>query len=133
MEHSDGEALVRALLQAIGTRDRAALTALLDEDVRWSWPVSVSTRWGWPRPVVGRSETLKRLAPEVSNFQDGSTTWNVLQVLVDGDRVAFAAERHATQADGHPYNVEYLFLLRFSNGRIVEALDTLDTALALPR
>jgi ketosteroid isomerase-like protein len=53
-------------------------------------------------------------------------------VLVDGDRVAFAAERHATQADGRPYHVEYLFLLRVNNGRIVEALDTLDTALALP-
>jgi ketosteroid isomerase-like protein len=132
MEHSEGEALVRALLQAIGTRDREALTELLDEDVRWSWPASVSIRWGWPRPVVGRAETLKRLAPEVSAFQDGSTTWEVLQVLVDGDRVAFAAERRATRADGRPYNVEYVFLLRFGNGRIVEALDTLDTALALP-
>ena len=132
MEHSEGERLVRALLQAIGTRDRQALTALLDEDVRWSWPASVSIRWGWPRPVVGRDATLERLAPEVSAFQDGSTTWGVLQVLVDGDRVAVAAERRATRADGRPYNVEYVFLLRFVNGRIVEALDTLDTALALP-
>ena len=132
MEHSEGEALVRALLRAIGTRDREALTALLDEDVRWSWPVSVSMRWGWPRPVVGRDETLERLAPEVSAFQDGSTTWDVLQVLVDGDRVAVAVERRATRADGRPYNVEYVFLLRFVDGRIVEALDTIDTALALP-
>lgn len=132
MEHSEGEALVRALLQAIGTRDREALTALLDEDVRWSWPVSVSIRWGWPRPVVGRDETLARLAPEVSAFRDGSTTWEVLQVLVDGDRVAVAVERRATRADGRPYNVEYVFLLRFVDGRIVEALDTIDTALALP-
>ena len=132
MEHSEGETLVHALLQAIGTRDREALTALLDEDVRWSWPVSVSIRWGWPRPVVGRDEALQRLAPEVSSFQDGTTTWEVLQVLVDGDRVAVAVERRATRADGHPYNVEYVFLLRFNNGRIVEALDTLDTALALP-
>ena len=132
MEHSEGETLVRTLLQAMGSRDREALTALLDEDVRWSWPASVSTRWGWPRPVVGRAETLERLAPEHSSFQDGTTTWEVLQVLVDGDRVAFAAERHATQLDGRPYNVEYVFLLRFRNGRIVEALDTLDTALALP-
>jgi ketosteroid isomerase-like protein len=132
MERSEGEALVRALLQAIGTRDREALTALLDEDVRWSWPVSVSIRWGWPRPVVGRDETLERLAPEVSAFQDGSTTWDVLQVLVDGDRVAVAVERRATRADGRPYNVEYVFLLRVVDGRIVEALDTIDTALALP-
>lgn len=132
MEHSEGERLVRALLQAIGTRDRQALTALLDEDVRWSWPASVSIRWGWPRPVVGRDATLERLAPEVSAFQDDSTTWGVLHVLVDGDRVAVAAERRATRADGRPYNVEYVFLLRFVNGRIVEALDTLDTALALP-
>ena len=132
MEHSEGEALVRALVQAIGTRDREALTALLDEDVRWSWPASVSIRWGWPRPVVGRDETLARLAPEVSAFRDGSTTWEVLQVLVDGDRVAVAVERRATRADGRPYNVEYVFLLRVVNGRIVEALDTLDTALALP-
>jgi ketosteroid isomerase-like protein len=132
MKHSEGEALVRVLLQAIGTRDREALTALLDEDVRWSWPVSVSMRWGWPRPVVGRDETLVRLAPEVSAFQDGSTTWEVLQVLVDGDRVAVAVERRSTRADGRPYNVEYVFLLRFVDGRIVEALDTIDTALALP-
>ena len=132
MERSEGEVLVRALLQAIATRDRDALTALLDEDVHWSWPVSVCNRWGWPRPVVGRAETLERLAPEISAFQDGSTTWEVLQVLVDGDRVAFAAVRRATQADGRPYNVEYVVLLRFRNGRIVEALDTLDTALALP-
>ena len=132
MEHSEGERLVRALLQAIGTRDLEALTALLDEDVRWSWPASVSIRWGWPRPVVGRDATLERLAPEVSAFQDDSTTWGVLHVLVDGDRVAVAAERRATRADGRPYNVEYVFLLHFVNGRIVEALDTLDTALALP-
>ena len=132
MEHSEGEALVRALLHAIGTRDREALTALLDEDVRWSWPVSVSNRWGWPRPVVGRDETLERLAPAVSAFRDGSTTWEVLQVLVDGDRVAVAVERRATRADGRPYNVEYVFLLRVVDGRIVEALDTIDTALALP-
>ena len=132
MDHSEGEALVHALLHAIGTRDRTALTELLDEDVRWSWPASVSIRWGWPRPVVGRAQTLERLAPEVSAFQDGSTTWEVLQVLLDGDRVAFAAERRATRADGRPYNVEYLFLLRVVDGRIVEALDTLDTALALP-
>src|SRR4029078_12459056 len=98
MEHSEGEALVRALVQAIGTRDRQALTALLDEDVRWSWPASVSIRWGWPRPRGGRAKTLEGLAPEIPAFRDVSVTWEVLQVLLEVDRVAVAVERRATRA-----------------------------------
>ena len=58
----------------------------------------------------------ERLAPEVSGFRDGTTTWDVLQVLVDGDHVAFAALRRATRADGRPYHVEYVFLPVRSRG-----------------
>lgn len=131
MDEREAEALVRRMLDAIAARDRATLGALLADDARWWWPASVSARHGWSRPVVGRDEILTRLAPERSNFTGGSTTWTILELVVGADKIAACVERAATQADGQPYRVEYVFVMRLRDGRLVEVRDALDTLLAV--
>ena len=133
MEHREAEALVRVGLEAMGTRAGEARGVLLDEDARRSAPASVSERSERPRPVAGCAKTMALLAPEGSFLRDGTTTWELLEVLVDGDRIAWAAERTARRADGSSERVEYVVLLRGVDGRIVEPRDTLDTLMAVQR
>jgi ketosteroid isomerase-like protein len=131
MNIHEAEALVRELLDGIAARDRDKLGAMLADDARWWWPASVSARNGWPRPVVGRDEILMRLAPDRSNFTDGTTTWTILELVAGGDGIAACVERAATQADGTPYRVEYVFVMRCRDGQLVEVRDALDTLMAV--
>jgi uncharacterized protein len=53
----------------------------------------------------------------------------VTNLLVDGDRAAVEMESLSTALNGEPFDNTYCWIVRFSNGTIVEVRAYLDSAL----
>jgi ketosteroid isomerase-like protein len=79
--------------------------------------------------VRTKAEALKAAAITLDIFPKGLPT--VIHTMVgEGDRLVVEAESFATHVSGKPYNNQYLFLMRFRDGKIVEMKEYLDTQLA---
>jgi ketosteroid isomerase-like protein len=107
--------------------DAAALRTMLADDARWWVPPSVEGRVA--RPLDG-ADAVARLAGGVttSSFRPGTTTWHVLHVTAEEDRVSVLAQRHAVGANGRAYENDYHWLFRFAGDLIAEIWEVLDTS-----
>ena len=79
--------------------------------------------------VRSKAEALAAAKLAIGIFPKGLPTV-IHTIVAEGDRVAVEAESFATDVSGKLYNNQYLFLMRFRDGKVIELKEYLDTALA---
>ncbi len=114
-------------LDGMADSDTAGLRTLLTDDARWWVPPSVEGRVS--RPLDGADAVASLAGGETtSSFLAGTTTWHVLHVTAEEDRVSVLTQRRSVGANGRPYANDYHWLFRFAGDRIAEIWEVLDTA-----
>ena len=71
----------------------------------------------------------KILRPFTSRLEGGRISLTADEYISSGDRVAVLARSKAVGNSGLPYNNEYVFIFRVTDGKIAEIREYLDTAL----
>jgi len=129
MTLDDDKQTVHELLDAIARRDRVSLERLVTDDVVW-WAPRSASRHGLARPLVGRPAVVELLRGSKDFFRADTTTWTVIAMIGEGSNVVAHVERRCLTSKGAPYENDYLLRFDFDGGRIREAWEQTDTALA---
>ena len=129
MTIDDDKRTIGALLDGIAQRDRHALERLVTDDVVWWVPRSAS-RHGLARPLVGRAAVVELLRGSKDFFRPETTTWTVIAMIAEGSSIVAHVERRCLTSNGVDYENDYLLRFDFADGRICEAWEQTDTALA---
>jgi len=82
------------------------------------------------REIVGRSAVVELLRGSKEFFRADTTTWTVVAMIGEGSNVVAHVERRCLTSKGAPYENDYLLRFDFDGGRIREAWEQTDTALA---
>ena len=120
---------VLELLDGIARRDRSLLERLVTDDVVW-WAPRSASRHGLARPLVGRAAVVELLRGSKEFFRADTTTWTVITMIGEGSSVVAHVERRCLTSNGADYQNDYLLRFDFEGGRIREAWEQTDTALA---
>lgn len=118
------ERLQRAFA-ALADGNGALFRDALADDVAWT--LTGTTRWS--RTYRGKRAVLDELlAPLFARFADRYTA-TATRLIAEDDLVVVEAHGRVTTVDGRPYHNRYCYVCRFRDGRIVELVEYMDTAL----
>jgi ketosteroid isomerase-like protein len=117
--------LVRDAFEAMGRSDVRPLTELMTDD--FDWIIEGQSRFS--RRYEGK-EAVKRDLLDVL-FQAFATPYRftIDEIIAEGDRVVVLGRGEVRTKAGKDYNNSYCFVLRLTEGRLVELREYLDTAL----
>jgi ketosteroid isomerase-like protein len=118
---------VRAFFDVLQASRGDEMREYFTEDVRWWLPKSVELSGRGQRCLDGREVVVAIVGHVDANFKEVAYTFDHL--LEDGDLVALHATARGVRHPDQPYENEYVFLFRMSDGRIAEVWELLDTAL----
>ena len=114
---------LEAVFPAMFAQDRAALAALIHEDVTWHLPPFAKAQ-----PRRGRERAVEFLCTAGDAFyQPGTLAMEPELTAVEGDAAILLGWMTATTRDGKPYSNRYAFGIRFQDGLIIEAWELLDS------
>jgi len=107
------------------TGDNRPFFDLVADDVTWT---VIGTT-----PISGRYDSkrsfLKGAVSGLSQRLEGGIRARIRKVLADGDHVVLQWEGTSASRSGRPYRQTYCWVLRLSDGKIVEVTAYLDTEL----
>ena len=121
---------VAEFFAALGRADRAALRALVADDLVWVVPRSAIA------PYAGRHEGAERildlmLSAVDGTFEPGSQVAEPTLVVGEGDAVMAEVHMRARSRRGSLYDNWYCFVFELRGGRIREIREHVDTAHAV--
>ena len=117
--------VIERFFPAMFAADSAALAELLHPDVVWHVPPFVADEFGL---VEGCEAVLGFLCSAGDEFyQPGSFSLDVEVQAVEKDRAVIVGQMRAITSRGAPYINRYAFAFRFTDGRIREAYELLDS------
>jgi ketosteroid isomerase-like protein len=91
------------------------------------WTVTGSTKWS--KAYRGKQVVLTELlGPLNSQFADQYTN-TADRLIAEGDFVVVECRGHVTTKTGKPYNNTYCWVCRFSDGKLRELIEYMDTLL----
>lgn len=122
----DNKTLITQALAGMASGDARPFSALLDDAIVWRH----MGRGRWDFAVEGRGDLAEKLfRPLFVQFETRLTN-RPLRVFADGDTVIVEAEGHGVTRAGKTYNNRYAMFYRLKDGKIIEAREYMDTALA---
>lgn len=95
------------------------------DDIRWR----VMGMTPWSKTYEGKQSVLTDLLGELRARLADRYRATAQLIIAEGDRVVVQARGQATTKNGAPYNNEYCFIYRISEGQICEVIEYLDTEL----
>lgn len=134
MDTERNKARVRAYFEAIERGDRAALVALFDPEVRWRVPKGAIAPYGGMHRGAERIAEMM-LGAVGTAFVPGTQRIEVRLMLAEGDVVIAETRMTAKRPPraGQPvpdYENDYVFVVEFADGAIVEVREHVDTRYA---
>jgi ketosteroid isomerase-like protein len=121
--------LIEAMLAAMEAHDEEALTPVLHPDVVWWPPPTASRLLGEELPVRGREAVTRFFAGGARNYQPGTITDEIEQIIGAEPLVATVFTRRAiSRRNGRPYESRYCFVIRIEHGQMAEIWEYVDTA-----
>ncbi|TFG97840.1 MAG: nuclear transport factor 2 family protein [Myxococcales bacterium] len=128
MSVADHKETVREYFAAIGRCDRAAMRALVTEDLVWVVPRSAPPPFGGVHR--GAEHVIGMMVGAVSEaFLPGSQRTEFTAMVGEGDLVMAEAQMRARAPRGD-YENGYCFVVSFRGGRIAEIREHVDTIAA---
>lgn len=118
--------VIERIFEGLGRGDPSAFRDSLAEDVVWRVP----GEGVWAGVYEGREAVMRDLLrPVFAQFAD--TYVNTAEnIIVEGDRAVIECRGSVTTKKGEPYNNCYCWVCRLRDGKLVEIVEYMDTALA---
>lgn len=118
--------VIERIFEGLGRGDASAFRDSLAEDVVWRVP----GEGVWAGVYEGREAVMRDLLrPVFAQFAD--TYVNMAEnIIIEGDRAVIECRGSVTTKKGEPYNNSYCWVCRLRDGKLVEIVEYMDTALA---
>jgi len=125
MGASENKKLMEEIFAGLANRNGTPLIERMSDDFRW---INIGTS-KWSGTFDGKAAVLRDLlAPLRARLVERSRTV-ARRFIADGDYVIVEARGDNITKAGKPYNNEYCFVFRLSDGKIKEVKEYSDTAL----
>jgi ketosteroid isomerase-like protein len=125
MSAADNKRLLQDAFAALETGNGQPFVDCMADEFSW---VLVGTT-PWSGTYTGKAIVRRELfAPLFAQFADRYTN-TALRFIAEDDYVVVECQGKVTTRTGKPYNNTYCYVCRFSNGRMVELTEYMDTAL----
>lgn len=117
--------LMEAIFNDLANRDGTLFTDSMADDFRW---INIGTT-KWSKTHNGKQAVLRDLLAPLRARLTARSKTVAHRFIADGDHVVVEARGHNVTNAGLPYNNEYCFVFRLSEGKIREVTEYSDTAL----
>jgi ketosteroid isomerase-like protein len=125
MSSTENKRILQAAFAALETGDGTLFGDCMADD--FTWTIIGTTPWS--RTYSGKSVVQRELfRPLFAQFA-GRYTNRAIRFIAEDDYVVVEYRGNVTTKSGHAYNNSYCYICRFSNGKMVELTEYLDTAL----
>ena len=125
MTSAENKKLMQEIFAGLANRNGTLLVERMSDDFRW---INIGTN-KWSGMFDGKAAVLRDLlAPLRAALVERSRTV-AHRFIADGDYVIVEARGDNVTKAGKPYNNEYCFMFRLSDGKIKEVKEYSDTAL----
>ncbi|HVA77236.1 MAG TPA: nuclear transport factor 2 family protein [Candidatus Binataceae bacterium] len=125
MSASENKELVRKMFTDLGKGDAQAFMAAMAEDIRFT--IIGTTRFSGT--FKGKQELAAKLLGPLGAALEGGLVITPENLIADGDFVAMQSRGKSIAKNGKRYDNTYCQIFRFSNGKIHEVTEYLDTEL----
>ena len=125
MSTADNRKVMQDAVERWRAGDGGAIFRLLDDEVQWT----VTGTTPISRLYTSRRDFVDNALKPLSALLDGAIDPTVINVLADGDQVVLQWDGSAKTKGGMPYMNRYCWVMRFTDGKVVEGLAYLDTEL----
>jgi ketosteroid isomerase-like protein len=125
MSTEDNRKVMQDAVERWRAGDGGAIFRLLDDEVQWT----VTGTTPISRLYTSRRDFVDNALKPLSALLDGAIDPTVINVLADGDQVVLQWDGSAKTKGGMPYMNRYCWVMRFTDGKVVEGLAYLDTEL----
>lgn len=121
---ADNRALLTRIFEGLAKGDGRAFVDAMAED--FTWTMIGSTDWSGVYRGKGtvRGELLRPLMARFSAYRN-----TALRFIVEGDWAAIQCTGDAETVDGVRYDNTYCWVVRFSEGALIELVEYMDTEL----
>lgn len=129
MNTSDNKAIVTAIMNELARGNARPFVEAMAEN--FTWRAMGQSRLGkWRETYAGKHSVRSELfGPLLAQFS-GVFTSTASQIFADGDYVIVESQGAGTTKGGEAYNNRYCLVFRMAEGKLIEAREYLDTALA---
>jgi ketosteroid isomerase-like protein len=125
MTSAENKKLMQEIFAGLANRNGTLLIERMSDDFRW---INIGTN-KWSGTFDGKEAVLRDLlAPLRAKLAERSRTV-AHRFIAEGDYVVVEARGDNVTKAGAPYNNEYCFVFRLSDGKIREVKEYADTAL----
>lgn len=125
MSAIDNKKLMQEIFAGLANRNGTLFTEAMADDFRW---INIGTN-KWSGSFDGKQAVLRDLlGPLRAKLMERSRTV-AHRFFAEGDHVIVEARGDNVTREGKPYNNEYCFVFRLSDGKIAEVKEYADTAL----
>jgi ketosteroid isomerase-like protein len=129
MSNTDNKTIITAIMNELGQGNARPFVDAMAENFTWR-PMGKSRLGKWRDAYEGKHSVRRELfAPLASQFK-GDFTRTTSRIFADGDHVIVELRGAATTHAGEAYNNQYCLVIRMAEGKMVEAREYLDSALA---
>lgn len=118
---------VRRAYEDLNQGNPSSLLELLADDVTYTLIGTTALS----RTMHGRDAVVQRLFTPLVASLATPLTFDIQNLIADGDHVVMQGLGHATARSGAPYNNTYCFVFRFRGDHIAAVTEYLDTALVM--
>jgi uncharacterized protein len=125
MSASENKKLMEEIFAGLANRNGTLFTERMADDFRW---INIGTS-KWSGTFDGKAAVMRDLlAPLWARLVERTRT-SAHRFIAEGDYVVVEARGDNVTKAGKPYNNEYCFVFRLSEGKITEVKEYSDTAL----
>ncbi|MDO9562575.1 MAG: nuclear transport factor 2 family protein [Bradyrhizobium sp.] len=125
MSAIDNRKLMQEIFAGLANRDGTLFTDRMADDCRW---INIGSN-KWSGSFDGKEAVLRDLLGPLRAKLVARSRTVAHRFFADGDYVIVEARGDNLTREGKPYNNEYCFVFRLSEGRITEVKEYSDTAL----
>ena len=125
MNTAENKQLMQAIFDELANGNGQPFVDAMAEN--FCWRIIGSTEWSGD--YQGKQDVLDNLfAPLIAQFQDQYRN-KVTRLIAENDFVVAECRGQVTTKRGKPYNNTYCWVCRFSDGKLVELIEYMDTDL----
>lgn len=126
MNPSRNKELLQQVFAALGEGNARPFVDAMADDFRWT--ISGSTRWS--RTYPNKAAVLNELFAVLRVLIADRVRTVAHRFIADGDHVVVEARGRNVTRKGQPYENCYCFVFTLKDGKLVEAIEYMDTELA---
>jgi len=125
MTAADNKRLLQEAFAALATGDGRLFVACMADDFTWT----IIGTTAWSRRYAGKEVVRRELLDPLFAQFAGRYTNTALSFIAEDDHVVVECRGHVATRTGPRYDNSYCYICRFTDGRMVELTEYLDTAL----